>query len=61
MAPQTDSNSDRQALIASLDRGTSIGRVVGSAEGFLVPLGAQQLSLATQAIKRAISAHDKSA
>jgi hypothetical protein len=61
MAPQTDSSSDRQALIASLEPGTSVGRVVGSAEGFLVPLGATQLSLATQAINKAISARDSSA
>ena len=30
MTPQTDSNSEREALVASLDQGTSIGRVDGS-------------------------------
>ncbi len=59
MTPQTDSNSERAALVASLDQGTSIGRVVGSAEGFLVPLAAVQLEVATQAITAAISALNK--
>jgi hypothetical protein len=58
VTPKTNSDMERRALIASFGD-ESVGHVVGSAEGFLVPLQPTQISVATEMIVEAISSCDE--